>query len=124
MGKSSSEFAAYVMEQLAPVGEVTGRRFFGGVGLKSASALFAMIMDGTLYFAVDDASRPQYERRGSRCFSFDSKKGRVDVKRFFEVPADILEEQDALVAFARTAIAAARRAALTRKPRARRAQGR
>src|SRR5262249_23692297 len=78
MGESSSEFAAYVAEQLRPLGALAIDRFFGGLSIKSGAALFAMIMDGALYFAVDDELRAEYERLGSHCFSYDSKKGRVD----------------------------------------------
>ena len=111
MGVGSKEFVAFVTEQLRTLGEVTASRFFGGVALKSEAALFGMIMDGALYFAVDDELRSKYRQMGSRCFSYATRKGRVDVKRFFEVPADIVEEPEQLVEFARASIAAARRAA-------------
>jgi len=74
-----------------------------------------MIMDGTLYFAVDEALRGEYEKFGSQCFSYDSKKGRVDVRRFYEVPADFLEDPAQLVAFARRSIVAAADRAEARK---------
>ena len=117
MGESSSEFAAYVAEQLRPLGPLAVDRFFGGLSIKFDAVLFAMIMDGSLYFSVDDALRAEYETFGSRCFSYDSKKGRVDVKRFYEVPADFLEDSDTLLAFARRSISAARVGAANRKTR-------
>ncbi len=115
MGESRSEFAAFVAEQLRPLGPLSIDRFFGGLSVKSGSALFAMIMDGTLYFAVDDALRGEYEKFGSHCFSYASKKGRVDVRRFYEVPADFLEDAAQLVAFARRSIVAAEARAESRK---------
>lgn len=117
MGESSSEFAAYVAEQLRPLGALAIDRFFGGLSIKSDAVLFAMIMDGSLYFAVDETLRGEYEKIGSRCFSYDSKKGRVDVKRFYEVPADFLEDPEQLLAFARRSIVAARLSAASRKTR-------
>src|SRR5262249_14095996 len=115
MGASSSEFAAYVAEQLRPLGALAVERFFGGLSIKLDTILFAMIMDGALYFAVDDVLRAEYATIGSRCFSYDSKKGRVDVKRFYEVPADFLEDSERLVAFARRSLHAARQKAAARK---------
>lgn len=120
MGDQNSAFSAFVVEQLAPLGAIACARFFGGLSLKSGGVLFAMIMDGTLYFAVDDLSRPDYERLGSACFSYQTRKGRVDVRRFHAVPADVLDDADELVAFARRALtAAAERAPRPRKPPAR-----
>jgi DNA transformation protein and related proteins len=115
MGENSSEFAAFVAEQLRPLGPLSIARFFGGLSVKSGSTLFAMIMDGTLYFAVDDTLRAEYEKFGSQCFSYASKKGRVDVRRFYEVPADFLEDAAQLVAFARRSIVAAEARAESRK---------
>jgi DNA transformation protein and related proteins len=115
MGGSSSEFAAFVAEQLHPLGPLAINRFFGGVSIKSGATLFAMIMDGILYFAVDDVLRSEYEKLGSQCFSFASKKGRVDVKSFYGVPADFLEDQAQLVAFAGRSIIAADAKAAARK---------
>jgi DNA transformation protein len=119
MATNSQEFVAFVTEQLAPVGRITSERFFGGQALRSQAVMFAMIMDGSLYFEVDDALRAEFEKSGSRCFSFDSKKGRVDMERFYEVPADALEDQEQLVAFAKAAIAAANKSSASRKPRKR-----
>ena len=118
MGAASTEFVEFVMDSLAPLGRVARERFFGGSSLKLDSALFAMIMDGALYFAVDEQSRPEYQRLGSRCFSYGSTKGRVEVKRFFEVPAEVLEDPERLLGFARTAVATAEARAAARRPRA------
>ncbi|MGH8446163.1 MAG: TfoX/Sxy family protein [Solimonas sp.] len=112
----ASEFVAFIVDQLAPLPELTAGRFFGGTALRAQGALFAMVMSDVLYFAVDDASRAAYERRGSRCFSYATRKGRIDVKRFYEAPADALEDADELLALARAAIGAAQRKAAA-KPR-------
>lgn len=100
----SREYVAYVLDQLAALREVTSRRFFGGIGLTSAATQFAMLMGSTLYFVVDDTTRPKYEKMGSGCFSYKSKKGRVDVKKYYAVPADMIEDQERLVALARESI--------------------
>jgi DNA transformation protein len=111
VGASSAEFKAYVMEQLADLPSISTARFFGGVSLHSGPTQFAMIMDGSLYFVVDDTSRPEYEAMGSQCFSYLTKKGRVDVRKYFEVPADLIEDQDRLMGLAKTALKAARSSA-------------
>ncbi len=110
MGASSSEFVDFVMEQLAPLGGIDSGRFFGGLGLKAHATQFAMIMDNALYFVVDDTTRPRYQRMGSNCFAYDTRQRRVEVKRYFTVPADVLEDQQQLLALARESIATAGRA--------------
>lgn len=120
MGESSKDFVAYVMEQLAPLKGVKTGRFFGGVGLKSTNKLFGMIMGNMLYFVVDETTRPAYQAMGSRCFSYRTKRGPVDVHRFYEVPADMLEDSEACVALAKQSIEVARGAAKPRKQSSRR----
>jgi len=119
VGASSQEFVIYVMEQLEPLSGVKTGRFFGGVGLKSSDRLFGMIMGNVLYFVVDETTRPAYQDMGSRCFSYSTKRGRVDVHRFYEVPADRLEDSEACVELAKQAIEVVRGAAKPRKRRTR-----
>ena len=104
MSSGSSEYVEYIMEQLSAIAGLTSGRFFGGVGLSANSAQFAMVMGNSLYFAVNDATRPKYEQMGSDCFSYNTKNGRVQVKRYFQVPAAALEDQGTLVALAKAAI--------------------
>ena len=101
MSAGSSEFVEFVKDQLAALRGVSAGRFFGGVRLAFEGTQFAMIMGGTLYFLVDDSTRPEYERMGGECFSFDTKNGRVDVRKYHAVPADVIEDQDRFIALAR-----------------------
>lgn len=109
MGAGKDEFIGFVTDQLEGLGGVLCTRFFGGYSIKSQGVMFAMIMDGSLYFAVDDDLRERYRRLGSRCFAYDTKKGRVDVNRYYEVPADWIEDAGRLVAAARESVEAAGR---------------
>lgn len=106
------EYTAYVLEQLAPVGRVRAARLFGGVALSRASVQFALIMDRTLYFAVDDETRPRYEAAGMQPFAYDTRKRRVAVRRYYELPEDVLVDPDELRAWADDAL----RVAARRKP--------
>ncbi len=63
-----------------------------------------MIMGNSLYFVVDDSTREKYEKMGSGCFSYLTKKGRVQVKKYYAVPAELIEDQEQLVLLAREAI--------------------
>ena len=93
---ASAEYTEYVLELLEPLGRVRTSRFFGGIGLSLGSAQFAMIMGNSLYFAVDDSTRPKYEKAGMVSFSYLTKKGRIQVRRYFELPEEILTDPQAL----------------------------
>jgi len=105
----NANFVAFVKDQLASLREVTVARFFGGVGVSSGGTQFAMIMGSALYFVVDDSTRSKYERMGSTCFSYSAKKKRINVRKYYEVPADVLEEQEQLVELAQESIRVANR---------------
>ena len=104
---ASKEFIEYVRELLLPLGPISDGSFFGGFAFKSGDKQFAMIMGNTLYFCVNDSTRPQYEREGMESFSYSTKKGIILVKKFYAVPENLFEEQDLLIARAREAIHAA-----------------
>lgn len=66
-----------------------------------------MMMDNALYFVVDEATRPRYLAHGSACFSYENGTRRVEVRRYQEVPTQVLENADFLVAWGREAVASA-----------------
>ena len=116
MASGGSELTTHVMEMLAPLGPVTAKRFFGGIGIVYDTILFAMIMDETLYFRVDAGSRPRYEAAGSQSFSYDTKTGSRAIQGFYTVPEDLFDEPDDLRDWARTAIAVATAAKARKRP--------
>lgn len=101
------EYTAHLLDLLRQIGPVQTARFFGGLALKLDGRQFGMVMNGHLYFVVDDRTRPAYERAGSKPFSYTTKRARVDVRRYFEVPADAQEDPLAFRALARGALLAA-----------------
>jgi DNA transformation protein and related proteins len=103
---TDSDFAGYVSEQLVSL-RISQRRFFGGHSFSSDGLQFAMIIDGTLYFVVDDETRPRYEAMGSHCFVYEKKDRKVDVRRYFHVPSEALEDQEQLLVLARESIGVA-----------------
>jgi len=81
---------------------------FGGVGVYAAELFFALLDDDTLYFKVDDATRPQFEHRGMAPFRPYGDDG--EVMGYYEVPADVLEDPEELGAWVGAALGVARRA--------------
>ncbi len=104
-----SEFRAFVIESLGRVAPaVTGRSMFGGVGVYSAGVFFALIAGETLYLKVDDTTRGDFEAIGTGPFRPYGQD--APGMRYYELPADYLEDADRLRPWVQTAIDVARRA--------------
>src|SRR5262245_57857564 len=106
----SSDFTAFVIEQLVTLGRVTSRRMFGGAGLYCDELFFALIADDTLYFKVDDSNRADYLARGSKPFVPFPDKPEMSM-HYYDVPADLLDDSEALSRWAKKSVAVALAAA-------------
>lgn len=109
MTGSTREFVDYVLDLLTPVNTLSSGRFFGGIGLKSGSVQFSMIMGNSLFFVVDNSTRPKYEANDMGCFWYNTKKKKINVKKYYEVPSELFEDQDALIEWARESTQVARK---------------
>jgi DNA transformation protein and related proteins len=113
----SRDYLQYVLEQLARLPQVTSRRMFGGVGLYSDGVFFGIIDNDTVFFKTDDSTRETYIARGSEPFRPYKDRPEVSMS-YFQVPADVLEDTDELVPWARAAVRTAAALAETkRKPK-------
>ena len=103
-------FTSFVLEQLDPLGPLTPKRMFGGVGIYAGDLFFALIAGDVLYLKADDATRAARENAGARPFSppANRPKGKGS-NRYYSVPAAILEDGDALLDSFRERAAAMRR---------------
>jgi DNA transformation protein len=116
----SAEYKEWLLEQLGRVSRVSSRRMFGGLGLYAGELFFAIVDDDRLYFKVDEATRPEFLAAGME--PFDPFKDGRPMTGYFEVPADVLEDEDALRVWVRKAVAVAAAAAAAKtKPAARKA---
>lgn len=107
VSKPGSAFKDFVLDQLARVPALSSAPFFGGTGLRSGADFFGVIFDGTLYFSTSPATRAEYQKLGSRCFSY-AKQGKVQETKLFEVPAEVLDDAETLHVWANRAIVASR----------------
>jgi DNA transformation protein len=110
----SNDYLQYVLEQLARLPRVTSRRMFGGIGLYSDGVFFGLIASDTVFFKVDDSTRERYVSRGSEPFRPYKDRPEVSMS-YFQVPADILEDADELVPWARDAVRTATASAETKR---------
>jgi DNA transformation protein len=111
----SDSFAEFLREQLAPLGRITMRGMFGKTGVFCDGVMFGMVRDDTLYFRVDDDNRASFKEAESfPPLNYEKKGGTIDLS-FWRAPERLFDEPDELVAWARAALAAARRVAAKRE---------
>ena len=111
---ASNDFAEFLRDQLAPLGRITMRRMFGKTGVFCDGVMLGMVTDNTLYFRVDDQNRATFaEARDAPPLNYRKKGSTIDLS-FWRAPERLFDEPDELVAWARLALAAARRVASKR----------
>jgi DNA transformation protein and related proteins len=115
--KTGEGFLGFVLDQLNGIDDIVTRPMFGGTGLYAGTVFFGIIYRDILYFKVDDGTRPDYERAGTKPFRPYAPPRTPKSMKYFEVPAAVLENREDLTAWARKAIAAAERSASRKKPR-------
>ncbi|MCD6025370.1 MAG: Regulator of competence-specific s [Fibrobacteria bacterium] len=108
------------LQRLARVLPVEWRSMFGGIGIYSEGIFFALISsEGPLYFRVDDANRPDFEKAASepfRPYSRVKSRDRAPITMpYWRVPEKVLEKPATLRKWAEKALEAARAARVKRK---------
>lgn len=104
--KSTSSFTDFALEQLAGVKGLRAKAMFGGIGLYADDVFFGLIAADTLHLKVDDSNRAQYEAARSQPFKPYADKPMT--MPYYNVPAAVLEDADALAEWALQSIAVAR----------------
>ena len=102
----SSDFLAYVLDQLAGLGAVSSRRMFSGAGLYCDEFFFGLIAQDVLYLRVDDSNRADYTTRGMGAFRPYADRPQLSMS-YYEVPAEVLEDPAELISWARRSVAVA-----------------
>ena len=95
---------AFIVDQLSALGELDARAMFGGAGFYCAGDFFGILFKDRLYFRVSDETVGEYQKRGMKPFA--PFKNRGGSKRYYEVPAAVLESPEELVRWAKRAVAA------------------
>jgi DNA transformation protein and related proteins len=96
-------YLEYVLEQLAALPALRPNRMFGGIGLYSDGIFFGLIDDDTLFFKTNDSNVAAYrERNMPRFMPFPDRPEAV--LGYHQVPADVIEDAETLVAWARQSV--------------------
>lgn len=113
---SSAGFLEFLEEQLAGLGPVSIRRMFSGAGVFADGTMFALVSDDTLYLKADATTRADFEAEGMDAFTYATKGGRNTLISYWRAPERLFDDQDEMLAWARRALATAKRAG-AKKPR-------
>ena len=99
-------YLGYVLEQLGALTALRSNRMFGGIGLYSDGIFFGLIDDDTLFFKTDAGNSADYIARNMpRFMPFPDRPEAV--MAYYQVPADIIEDADAIRNWARKSVAVA-----------------
>jgi len=112
----SESYLGFVIDQLAGIGQVRSKRMFGGAGLYADDLFFGLLGNNGLYFKVDDTNRADFVARGMGPFRPFADKPELEMG-YYAVPADVIDEAEELVAWARKALRVAAAAPRKAQPR-------
>jgi DNA transformation protein and related proteins len=112
-------FIDWVKEVFAPFGPVTVKRMFGGGGVWFEGTMFALLSDERIYLKTGPSNRAAFESEGSEEFVWTNPKStQVWHSGYFEMPAFVFDDEDAVKEWAANALAAAH-AGKAKKPTSR-----
>lgn len=100
MTSQKNQFKDYVMDQLHRLNGVECKHMFGGFGLYCNGTFFGIIADGCVYFKTNASTVDAYKERGMEPFKPSAKQ---TLKNYYEVPEEILEDDEEFSEWAREA---------------------
>jgi DNA transformation protein and related proteins len=109
----------FLIDLFSAFGPVTIRPMFSGFGISVDGVNFAMALRAGLYFRADEVTIPQFEAEGAKPFQYQTRAKTVMVNSYWQLPARLFDDTEELSQWARAAVAAAQRAAVKKRPKAR-----
>ncbi|HWO08736.1 MAG TPA: TfoX/Sxy family protein [Polyangiaceae bacterium] len=91
----------WVQEALGTLPELSIRRMFGGSGIYSEETFFGILYARRVYLKTNESTRAAFVERGSEALRVRS--GSV-LTSYYEVPAEVLDDEEELLRWARLAL--------------------
>ena len=116
---------AFALDLLSGLGAVSARRMFGGVGLYAQGVMFGLIDDGRIYLKTDAPLEADLRAAGATSWMYAEARGpKAGVSQetsYLSLPEPAIDDPDEAAAWARRAfaVAAAKRAAVPKRRKAR-----
>ena len=99
MKNYKNEFLQYALDLFSPLGRLTSKTLFGGNAILKNNITFAMVFDGSIYLKTNKNTVKKYLDLKSKPLSY--KKNNKTIKlRYYEIPVEILDEEDQLIQWA------------------------
>ncbi len=99
---AGTEMAEWLLDELAPLGDVTTKKMFGGYGVFVDGVMFALVDSaGRAFLRADDATSSEFAEAGSEAH------GRMP---YWRIPQAVLDDSTSLTKWATTARDVARAA--------------
>ena len=97
--RAADEVAESLLEKLEPLGEVTSRKMFGGVGIFESGSMFALVTShGVPHLKVNESNQAQFDKEDAKRF------GKMP---YYEIPGRVLANTRSLRSWAKKSIAIA-----------------
>jgi DNA transformation protein and related proteins len=103
-------FNELLEELFEPVGGVSLRRMFGGIGVFKDGVVFGLVDDDVLYLKTDNATRPRFEAEGSEPWVYQGRHRANVSTAYWRIPERLFDDTDEFATWARNASEAAVRA--------------
>ncbi len=111
------EIVDHALELFAPLGAIRVRRMFGGYGFYCDNLFFALVAWDTLFLKADAEAQGPFEAAGSEVFRYTQPDGREFTMGYWSAPDEALDSPQAMLPWARQALACALRLRKPAKPR-------
>jgi len=117
----SAEFAEHLHDLFGALGPVQTKRMFGGAGVYLDDAMFALVIEDSIYMKADPDLAKAYAEAGSTPFFYDTSDGGRTIAGLMSLPDSALDDPDEALEWARRSLvpaelaAAQKRAAKARK---------
>lgn len=99
IGGTPSDAARSLLEEWTPLGDVTAKPMFGGIGVFCDGVMFTILdKKGSVFLRSDESTDPIFEAAGSHRHGMP----------YWLVPDHVLTDPDELLIWARRALAVAR----------------
>lgn len=108
MATAPSDFVVYLLEMLAPLGDVYAKRMFGGYGIYSGTLMFGLVAEDAFYLKVDEHNSAMFQAKSLAQFRYQ-KQGKQVGLAYYEAPSEALDDAQMLCEWAVTAYQAALR---------------
>ena len=99
MKNNKSEFLQYALDLFNPLGRLTSKTLFGGNAILKNNITFAMVFDGNIYLKTNKNTVKKYLDLDSKPLSYKKNNKTISL-RYYEIPIEVLDDEDQLIQWA------------------------